>query len=332
MTTTKREWTPEERDEYYRRKDEEHLREIEMERVRAAIGRNETPAEHDRARFHVERRKIIGGSDAPAVCGVSPYRGPVDVWAQKVGLVQPDEREEEYLILGETLEPYVRAKYARETGAVVERGGFILHDRIPWMGCHTDAFIGHPTKGRGVLQIKTTGFEDEEWQGGAPVHVNVQLQHEMEVVGVAWGVVAVFFGAPVLHTKFFEYESDRDFVGELIEVEAAFWKHVENKTQPTASALDARILKRLFPGVTAAEIELPPEAAEWHLNYLKGGELAKQGQQLKDGAKARLAQALGDAGRGKLPNGLGFWRRAVVHKKEHVVPATSYVDMRAVKR
>jgi len=32
-----------------------------------------------------ERRKGIGGSDAAAICGVSPYRTPLQVWKDKRG-------------------------------------------------------------------------------------------------------------------------------------------------------------------------------------------------------------------------------------------------------
>jgi predicted phage-related endonuclease len=32
-----------------------------------------------------DRRKCIGGSDIDAILGLSPYRTPVDVWAEKTG-------------------------------------------------------------------------------------------------------------------------------------------------------------------------------------------------------------------------------------------------------
>jgi predicted phage-related endonuclease len=32
-----------------------------------------------------DRRKRIGGSDIDAILGLSPYRTPVDVWAEKPG-------------------------------------------------------------------------------------------------------------------------------------------------------------------------------------------------------------------------------------------------------
>jgi len=291
-----------------------------------------------RAAFHERRRHGIGGSDAAAVVGVSPWRGPLDVWSEKVGLVEPEERDEEFLALGTVLEPYVAARYERETGLKVVPGverwkdGLAVHPRWPWQRAHPDAVILSEARGEGVLQIKSTGFDDEEWKDGAPLHYTVQVQHEIAAADFQWGVLAVLFGAPAFHFRFFEFERDHEFIGALTETEAEFWRHVEEKIQPTATALDNAVLRRLYPGVTGEEIALPTEAAEWDLDYLRGADLEKQGRELKAQAKALIAQALGEAARGKLPGGNGVYRRAIVNKREYTVAASSYVDLRRVSK
>jgi predicted phage-related endonuclease len=44
-----------------------------------------------RAAWLEERKKGIGGSDAPAVCGVDPWRDALTVWSQKVGLLEAED-------------------------------------------------------------------------------------------------------------------------------------------------------------------------------------------------------------------------------------------------
>ncbi len=41
--------------------------------------------------FHAERKDGLGGSDIGAILGMSKYRTPVDVWAEKTGRAAPAE-------------------------------------------------------------------------------------------------------------------------------------------------------------------------------------------------------------------------------------------------
>ena len=38
--------------------------------------------------WRAERRKGVGGSDVAAIMGMSPYKSPYEVWAEKTGVVQ----------------------------------------------------------------------------------------------------------------------------------------------------------------------------------------------------------------------------------------------------
>jgi putative phage-type endonuclease len=286
-------------------------------------------AQIDRSKFHAERRGVIGGSDAPAVCGVSPYKGALDVYCAKLGLVPPDEREEEFLELGEAMEPYVAARYTREFGVPVTpgRGVLTVHPKWPWMAAHIDAWIEHPERGTGVLEIKSTGFDDEEWESGPPLHITVQHQHQLEAAKASWGVVGVIFGAPTWHLRFFEFERDREFVGNLLDAEASFWRMVETKTPPPATGLDVTVLKKLFPNVNATTIELDAEAVVWDRAFLTADADLKDAKTRRDDAKARLLQLVGENGFGALPGG-GGWKRNEISRKGYEVKPTTYCDFR----
>ena len=67
------------------------------------------------------RRFAIGGSEAAAVLGMSPWQSPMDVWLRKMGLVEetPDPRREEMFQLGKDMEPVIAKMYERRTGRVL---------------------------------------------------------------------------------------------------------------------------------------------------------------------------------------------------------------------
>jgi putative phage-type endonuclease len=287
-----------------------------------------------RQAFHAERRAGIGGSDAPAIVGVSPWKGPLEVYAEKTGQVEPDEREEEFLELGLVLEPYVASRYQRETGRPVRLGrdvaprGFVTHRDRPWMLAHLDGVVEDAERGLGVLEIKTTGWERDEWADGPPLHVTVQHQHAIEVAGARWGVVAVLFGAPVLHVRFHEFERDDAFLQELVAAEARFWHRVATHTPPLANHLDGRVLRKLFPSEEPSSIQLPQDAITW----------ARERARLKTEISARelkvdeldnlLKQAIGPHFEGRLPDGSGRFTYKSVNRKAYEVAATSYRQLR----
>ena len=56
-----------------------------------------------------DRRTFLGGTDAPAVLGVSPWMTAVDLWRLKTGRVkpEPDPERDRRLERGKRLEPFI---------------------------------------------------------------------------------------------------------------------------------------------------------------------------------------------------------------------------------
>ncbi len=77
------------------------------------------------------RRSGVGGSDAAAIAGEHPYKGPIDVWLEKV---HPDKVADTAGLparIGSFMEPLVRELYAEMTGRTLidhHATGFALHD------------------------------------------------------------------------------------------------------------------------------------------------------------------------------------------------------------
>lgn len=153
-----------------------------------------TPEERQ---FADERRTILGGSDAPAILGLSTYRNAWDVAAEKKGIVPPFAGTERTL-LGSLFEDPIRREYARRTGQVVEKPTAVLRDAaLPFLGGHPDGLVVPAERRKGV-EVKTVEFGREKWsRPGEPLRVPrdyyVQCQHYLSITGYeTWDLVALF--------------------------------------------------------------------------------------------------------------------------------------------
>ena len=106
-----------------------------------------------------ERRKSIGGSDAGTICGYNKYSTPYALWAEKTGLVEPDDlSDKEAVRLGNDLEDYVAKRFQEATGKKVRRCNFTFrNDDFPFAHANIDREVLGEEAG---LEIKTTSNFD----------------------------------------------------------------------------------------------------------------------------------------------------------------------------
>jgi glyceraldehyde 3-phosphate dehydrogenase len=89
------------------------------------------------------RRKGIGGSDAAAVLGISPFRTGRDLYYDKLNIVTADDAENwVQLEVGTLLEPLVAKIFAHKTGYKIYRRPFMFqHPLYPWMLADLDYMV-----------------------------------------------------------------------------------------------------------------------------------------------------------------------------------------------
>lgn len=85
------------------------------------------------------RQSRIGASEIGALACVSPFAGPADVWAAKVGPAQPRGRAELHHLVGHALEGIARDQWRARTGrdavqgpVIAEVGGLLLASLDTW--------------------------------------------------------------------------------------------------------------------------------------------------------------------------------------------------------
>lgn len=130
------------------------------------------------------RRRGIGGSDAAAVLGISPFRTGRDLFYDKLNVVTADDTENWVQLEGESLlEPMVATIFAHKTGYKAYRRPFMFqHPLYPWMLADLDYTVELPDGTAAILEIKTTNYnaKDNWWYNGeeiVPIYYESQGRH-----------------------------------------------------------------------------------------------------------------------------------------------------------
>lgn len=278
-------------------------------------------------RWLEERQSGIGASEIAAVLGVNPYMSPYTVWAQKVGLVESDADEKEAVYWGHALQPAVAARWSQVAGIpIVDLGQHKIQRSpdYPHLFATLDYEIPDPrfwpmrggdaalwpaalsnVDGPGVLEIKTAGIRSSsEWyEGGAPLHYQVQVQGQLAVTGYRWGVLACLVGGQQL--KWAKVERNDAFIAEMTARVEDFWDLVAGKTPPNVDGSESttRTLKALHPSDSGATIKLDADAEWlWNLREAHRGSV-KAAEDKQRGVENQLRELLGTATWGEFSNG-----------------------------
>lgn len=129
----------------------------------------------------VDRQSFIGGSDIPAIMGISTFKTRFDLLLEKAGLKEIEFTGNRYTVFGQKLEPVIR-NYINQDQTVP----FIPNkNTIGDVRCHTDGYNGEC-----VLEIKTTSHIYDT-VAEYKIYL-VQLLKYMEVNKVDRGLLAVY--------------------------------------------------------------------------------------------------------------------------------------------
>lgn len=188
--------------------------------------------------WHEARRRGIGGSDAPAVAGLSSWKTPLEIYLDKIGESVNEESPD--MRRGTLLEPAVRQMYCDATGLeVIQPNEFIRNPDYPFAFVNLDGIAGNNR----LLECKTSRNRAGWGEPGSdeiPIAYMAQVQHGLAVARLDVADVAVLFGD--FDFAIFTIEPDREFQELLFECEARFWERVIKRIPPDpASANDIKL-------------------------------------------------------------------------------------------
>ena len=298
---------------------------------------NDAPS---REQWLKDRQSGIGGSDAAAVVGVSKWKSPMRLWAEKSGRVSDAIESNDALEMGKLLEPVILARLSEKSGRTVYPWPSTLiakSDDHPFMFCTPDGLIFDPAMGgTGLVQCKTTGeYHAHAWDGEPPLDYQVQVQHELAVTGLPWACLVVLIGGRRL--KWIDILPNPEFREKLIEAERDLWSYVESGAVPPFSDdvyrfEDAKdTLFDLFSQDNGQAIVLPDEFCEVDLRLGIVKEDIKRLEAEKESLENKIRMALGDCTEGVLPNGIGSYTWKTQHNKGYTKVVEPF-DSRVLRR
>lgn len=212
------------------------------------------------------RRQGIGGSDASAVLGISPFRTGCDLYYDKLGVVTADDAENWVAKeVGTLLEDLVARIFEKKTGLkVYRRACMFQHPHYPWMLADLDFLVELPDGSTAILECKTTNYNARGnwWLNGTevvPMYYDAQGRHYMAVTNINRVYFCCLYGNNEEEAIIRHIDRDMTYEEELIFLEDDFWhNHVLAQVPPPYIEDGDLILESLRRHLGPAVKEAPP--------------------------------------------------------------------------
>lgn len=212
------------------------------------------------------RRLGIGGSDAAAILGISPFRTARDLYYDKLGIeTTDDEGNWVALEVGNLLEPLVARIFAKKTGLrVFQRKSMFQHPDYPWMLADLDYLVELPDGSIAILEIKTTNYKakDKWWYNGqeiVPIYYESQGRHYMCVMNIDRVYYCCLYGNNEDEVIIRHIDRDMDYERELVAMERDFWYgNIQAKLPPPYTESGDLIMDSLRRSLGPEKAPMPP--------------------------------------------------------------------------
>lgn len=288
-----------------------------------------TATSSNRTEWLAKRRKGLGASDAPTVVGVRKEPSRFRLWLEKRGEVEPDEPNEA-MRMGLAAEWAIAEMFTERTGWGFTRTQIhYVHPDVPWAMATIDGQLDELD----FVEFKLAGtwttrkLPEDGDAAGLPEPWIIQAHHQMWVTSATSIQFAVWCADPSF--RLYRVDRDESLIAEMIRLEEAFWRQVQEGTPPAEfGADDLGAITRHFNREEPEAVQLDP--------YQVGGAVAdfaaaqkeiKIMEATRDEAKAALLMAMGNATHATC--GAYSLKRKVVNVKADPNPkpreASSYV-------
>ena len=281
------------------------------------------------------RQLSVGGSDIPAILGISPFKSAADVFLEKIHPMQ--QVETMAMEAGHMLEPAVidwaikkikstdftwSSVNVRRTKTLESSNGISLpaHANLDFMFTITE----DNKELRCAIEAKTTGMPQYWGQEGSdevPDHVLVQCLWQALVADLDIVHVAVLFGDRGFSLKMYEIETViyEEETKEIIDRVTEFWdKNVMEGVAPTETAPKIDTIKKIIR-VPNKSVEMPDMMIQ---SWLIAKEELSIAKKKESQLKAKILSGLSDAEEGRTASGTVTYYQ--YDRREYMVPTTSY--------
>lgn len=263
------------------------------------------PTSLSRADWLTWRRSGLGGSDAPVVAGISPYKSRVQLFLEKTGKANGDIEPSMPMMWGNLLEPAIASRFAERTGVKYAGSQVCFQSDVhPWQLATLDRL----TTDNAIVELKAVGHgkvaklgEDGDTDS-LPDEWILQSQHQMGVTGLELVFFAVFVGT-YEDIRIYEVPRNDQLIESLTDLELEFWSHVQSlEPPPVLDMRDAEELAKLI-GTNESRVQLDPEISVIVDRYQDLGARISELEKERGQRKGQILSALNGAGYGELTDG-----------------------------
>lgn len=267
------------------------------------------PMPDSREEWLALRQKHVGASEVAALFGAQAAYA-LDHFALhhvKAGNAPPPPVDGPRVQWGKRLEQIVAEATAEEHGYTVYKGRYGIADDCSGMGASLDFEMEADVKGEfdgpGGLETKNVDWmvHRRSWTDGEPpVHILLQLQHQLGCTGYRWGIVAGLVGGNDL--KIYRYAAKPRLIVDIKARVTRFWSDIAAGRAPDTSGSESSgdVLRSLYPEPIDDAIDMSGsnEWSEAVAQFIEAGAVKKSATEAYDDAKNRVVALLGNYRRG----------------------------------
>ncbi len=184
----------------------------------------------------LEKRKgYITSTESSAIYGINPLKTAFELWHEKNGNLDGQLQDNNFLMFGRLVEAPIceMIKIERPKWEILPMRVFAFDDDDK-IGSSYDRTVKLPNGTTALLEIKSTSYAEykkkfiEDRDGiEAPTQYEVQMQHELEVVGLYDTIVMAVFLADVRQIKYIFRKRDKEMGAAIRNACRDFWSMTE---------------------------------------------------------------------------------------------------------
>ena len=254
------------------------------------------------------RNQYIGGSDIGTIMGVNQWKSPYTLWAEKTGLITPEDISDvEAVWWGTNLEDLVAKRFTMKTGIAVRKSNFAYGCKeYPYLRGHVDRLGAKEKVG---LECKTTSSWNKckYEEGVIPDQHYWQCMFYIFLTGIDTWYLATKRDSQFYVTK---VTRDDEAIERMLDACEDFWNHVQTGEPPEVDGSEStqETLDAIYPNSVEGDTVNLDKYEDTLLALLAIQLQEKSLKELKNKYQNEIKAVLGENSRGETGQFIVTWR------------------------
>ncbi len=196
-----------------------------------------------------ENKNYYSGSEVGIICGLSKWKSPLELWAEKTGKITVPNEDNDSKFLGRELEPVIGRLFERRTGHSVHPFNAVIRSKkYPWAIGSPDFFVRTGSSIElGEAKSSAGYWQKEEWgEDKAPDGAQLQLQWYLMLTALPAGFCMGLLGGSVRDFHYPRFERDDGLEDQIVTLVENFRSLVQSDTPPPPRMGDEKTLDDIY--------------------------------------------------------------------------------------